>query len=449
MNHPLPIAAILVCLLVGGYCCPKCNAQGVDKADQTPQEDPGARKAADALAQQLGAANAEVRENAATALEAMGKKAGKALTNYISDNLSKLNGETQRENVVRMQGITKAATVLGKIGKGIAEDTQVREALWAAAEPKVKPGEKSEQWANLQMRLAAIEALGKINEYRGGILGKESSYPSSADEYADSSGSIDLHEVIKASEKVTEIAGDVFKELANGGRPAATPPPTPTPTTTPRPTPLPPPVKTDGDFYDCFLVLHNSQAKLVKLATQVKAAASGSNKKTTETAVSKLTDAKTLAASLRKIEVGYLDATKTGFAESPGLQADDKSHWQLKTEAAYDLLSETKQLNEELHSLDKAVSDRLELSALISDLGTISQKAHEKSESEHKLAAAKLAPVETSNPDLITAEAAKALNRIFSKRPPEKPPADATKKETAKDDAAKKDTAKKDTAAEE
>lgn len=116
MNHASPIRAILGCLFVAeSFLCGICGAQDVDRSGPARQEDPGVRKAADALALQLGAPSNEVRQNAATALEAMGFGAGKALASYI---FAELNDETQRENAVaRMQGITKAATILGKIGR--------------------------------------------------------------------------------------------------------------------------------------------------------------------------------------------------------------------------------------------------------------------------------------------------------------------------------------------
>jgi cell fate (sporulation/competence/biofilm development) regulator YlbF (YheA/YmcA/DUF963 family) len=429
MIKNLSVAAILGCFLVAGYGgWAKCNAQEVDKTDPAPQEDPGARKAADALAQQLGAPSAEVRQSAATALEAMGPRAGKALGNYIS---AELNGETQRESAVtRMQGITKAASILGKIGKGIAEDKQVREALWSAAESKVKLAERSQQyeWPKLQMRLAAIEALGKINEYRSGIFGNELD----TSELVQAKVACDASDASGALEK---IAGELFKELANDR--SASPPP---------PRGVPP----DKEFYSNFSVLYDSQTKLIKSAAQVKIAVLLS-KTTTEPILSKLTDASELERSVRKIYSGYLKATKKD--ESAKSNADNSKKGKEQTDAdnadgapaAYDMLTEARQLKDQLQSLCKEMrtleKDRVELSALISALGTISEAAHEKSEFEHKTAA-----VETSNSDLIAAEAAKALNRIFSKRPAEKPAADATKKDAAKKDTAKKDTAKKDTA---
>jgi hypothetical protein len=102
LNHLSPTAAIVVCLLVGGYCCcsTKCDEQ-VGNARSTPQESPGATTAADALVQQLGAPSSEVRESAAIAFEAMGPTEAKSLPNYIVNSLLKLNGETQRENPQR------------------------------------------------------------------------------------------------------------------------------------------------------------------------------------------------------------------------------------------------------------------------------------------------------------------------------------------------------------
>jgi hypothetical protein len=422
----LSIAATLACLLVGygGYTI--CDAKVADPG-LVPPEDPNVEAVARVLVNELSAPRLEVRDKAATALQTMGTNAAKALADYIENNL---------KNVKEIQGITKAVTVLGKIGKDLADDDDVRGALLRAARLD------ETNWPNLQLRLAAMDALGEINKYRGGIFGKESSYPSSADEYADPSGSVDLDKVIEASDKVAGIAGGVFEKLANGGRPAATPAPTPAPTTTPSPTPLPPPVKTDGDFYGCFLVLDNSQVKLVKLATQVKAAASGSNKKTTDAALSKLTDAETLAASLRKIEVGYLDATKTGFADSPAQQADDKSRWQLKTEAAYNLLTETRRLSYQLHSLETALDNgRDDLREVITGLQEVSDVALKQSGCRDKAATA-----QTPECALLGA-AANALNAIFSKPPEEKPAEELAKKEPAKKEAKasdKKDDTRKD-----
>src|SRR5207247_10626663 len=51
--------------------------------------------------------------------------------------------------------------------------------------------------------------------------------------------------------------------------------------------------------------------------------ASSSKEEMSETTSSKLGDAKTLAACLRKIEVGYLDATKVTFSDKPARQTDE------------------------------------------------------------------------------------------------------------------------------
>jgi hypothetical protein len=520
----LSVAAIFGCFLVAGYGgWAKCDAKEVNKPDSVRQYDPGAGTTARALTQQLSATSREVRENAATALEAMGSKAAKALAYYIGDNLSK----AQRENTLSlMQGITKAVTVLGKIGKDIADDNEVREALLSAADLKEQFADKGKgklnpeeiNWAKLQIRLAAIDVLGEINKHRGSILGSSlfsvgdfvsptglvkkvsdpsnpvslylwgqfsledqkvlqnpASTPSQQQstlvaalnkilkgpsiydkerfvgvklseetevlirrparedlirlnrlliEQAYPLEIFELAEVIDASDKLAKIAGEWFEKLAKHreATPKGTPPVVPTDASMTAQQAL------DKQFYANFMVLHDSQAKVIKIAAQVNVEAPPSKTTeptTTEPALSKLSDAKILESSIKKIEFGYLEATKISGAMKPADAAEDKSPWQLKTEAAYDLLSEAKQLNDQLHSLDTAIStlkeNRDELSALISALGTTS---------------------ETSDSD-ITAGAANALSRIFSKPPAETPAADAAKKETAKDDTAKKETPKK------
>jgi hypothetical protein len=396
----LSVAAILGCLLVAAYGgWTKCDAEAVDdkpvrnapevaKPGSTPHEDPAAR----ALAQQLEAAGAEVRENAATALEAMGPKAGEALAGYIEHNTS-------------ASGIRRAATILGNIGKGLAENDTVRQALLSAAGPGKSAGD---QWPRLQMRLAAIEALGKINEYRGGILGKES----------DNSK---LVQAKVASCELEKIAENLFDKLANGHRnePVATPP--------------------DADFYAEFKKLRDLEAEVIEISDDVEAAAPLS-KTTTEPAPSRLTDLKTLESSVKTIYSGYLEATKMGGLDHSGwapTTIENKSDWQMRSEAAYGMLTEAKQLKQQLESLYKATStlkkDRDALTALIVDLA-----ARGEPRSGYK--------VEPSDSDLITAEFAKALNRIFSKPPAEKPAADAAKKGAAKKDTSKKDATKDDAA---
>ena len=387
-----------------------------------PQEDTGARIAADVLAQQLGAANAEVRENAATALEAMGSKAGKALAKYIADNLLELNGETRLEiAVTRMQRITRAAIILGKIGKGIAEDEEVGQVIWSAAESKLRPAAKNERyaWAKLQMRLAAIEALGKINERRGGIFAKE----------LDASELVQAKDACDASDAAGElekIAGELFEKLAIERKTE--------PTATPSAKPAPKDSKRDEDFYRQLKVLHESQIKIIEIAAEVKVAAPLS-KTPPAPVLSKLTDANELEKSVHKIYSSYLKATNKN--ESPKANADDPKKGEKKADAddadgvpaAYDMLTEAGQLSHQLQSLCEEMrtleNDRGELSQLISDLETIPEAPQLESKN--------------LDSDNIKAEAAKALNRIFSKRQAETPAADAVRK-----DAAKKGTAQEE-----
>jgi hypothetical protein len=397
--------------------------------DPAPQEDPGARIAADVLAQQLGAASAEVRENAATALKAIGSKAGKALAKYIADNLLELNGETQVEiAVTRMQRITKAAIILGKIGKRIAEDNEVRGVLWSAAEPKLKPGEKNEQyvWAKLQMRLAAIEALGKVNEHRGGIFAKELD----ASELVQAKDACDASD---ASGELEKIAGELFDKLAIEKTPKELERKTEPKATLSAKSAAEDPER-DENFYRQLKVLRESQIKIIEIAAQVKVAAPLS-KTTPGPILSKLADANELEKSVHKIYSSYLKATNKD--ESAKSNADYPKKAEKKTDAgdadgvpaAYDMLTEAGQLSHQLQSLCKEMrtleNDRGELSQLISDLGTIPEAPQVESK---KL-----------DSDNIKAEAAKALSRIFSKRPAETPAADAAKKDTAKKDRAQEE----------
>jgi len=380
----LPIAAILACFLVGAYpFCAKCNAQKIGKSDSAPQEDPCARAAAGLLAKQLAASDREVRDNAAKALEAMGSAAAKALASYIGDNLSNLDHG----------GVSKAVTVLGKIGNDIADDDDVREALLSAARlPQT-------EWSVLELRLAALDALGEVNKYRSVLLTTDDD---------DSMDAFDPAKAIAASKELAKIADDVFEKLSTKRGDV--------------------PVRQDSDFYHNIAVVHHSQAELLQLATLVSAARSSSKKKkkkTAEPAFSKLADAKSLAASLRKIEIGYLDATKTLFATTPkpADQPDDKSHWQLETEAAFDFLTEATQLKDELDALSDFTGDRADLAKLLSEFATI-----------------------PANCELIKAAVASAINKIFSKPPEKKPAAEGAKQDATKE-GEKKDADKKDSPA--
>ena len=79
------------------------------------------------------------------------------------------------------------------------------------------------------------------------------------------------------------------------------------------------------------------------------------------------------------------------------LRSDDKSRWQLKVEAAYDLLTETRELRDQLHkAIGTFKKDQDNLAALVARLAGISA---------------------ISKSDLIKAATANTLNAIFSKLP--------------------------------
>jgi len=373
------------------------------------------RAAADALVQQLSSEKPEVRENAATALEAMGNKAAKALASQICRNLPNSSSCTptptptlastatptitpsptpkakRKSSIIDMQGTIKAVVVLGKIGNDVADDDEVRQALRSAASQ-----EEQTDWPQLQ--LAAIDALREINKYRGGILAIEDNNPKKTFDPAAAIGCADL--LAQTAEKVFEKS---------------------TVRSVPTPTPTPP----DEEFYSELKILCDSQAKLLKAAAQVSAGAAPS--KPEKPVFSKLTDAKTLAESLRRIEVGYSDATKTIDTTKLKLENTyDKTAWQFQTEAAYDLLTETSELRDQLHkALDPLKKNREDLATLVLDLATISANADSFPRAAH---------------EAIDAAVASALNGIFSK-PPEKKPATQTDK---KEDGTKKDAAKKE-----
>ncbi len=415
----LSIAAILGCFLVAGYCCIKCDAQ-IANPGSTPPQGVTVSDPAEVLVRQLSA-RTEVRDAAAKALQSMGRTAASALAGYITKNIDLTTGR-----ITEPEGVTKAITVLAKIGKDVADDEEVRKALVSAAKVVVR----ADDWPRLQLQLAAIDALGEINKYRGILLTTDDDDPMDT---------FDPAKALAASETLAEIADGLFKELlgkryddietATTAAPVvvvmggAAPTPTPTPTPTPKSKPTPPiPTPRDTEFYDDVSVLHDAQTKLLELADQAAVAASSPKESAAEPAFTKLADAKSLAASLKKIEVAYLDATKTVFAKKATDQADDKSHWQLKTEAAYDLLTETTQLRDELDSLSDFTVDRADLAKLLSELVTIP----------------------AANPE-VKAAVANAINGIFSKPPQKTPAAETAKKDTK--DGEKKDTDKKDDAA--
>jgi hypothetical protein len=149
---------------------------------------------------------------------------------------------TRRENrVADTQSTIKAVVVLGKIGKDVADDDDVRKALLAAANLP-----ENTNWPELQ--LGAIDALGEINKYRGALLS------------TDDDDSIDTFAPAKvASEELAKIANDVFKQLSAKRGDA--------------------PVPQDAHFYQNIVFIQQSQAELLHLAAQISAAASSSKKR--------------------------------------------------------------------------------------------------------------------------------------------------------------------------
>jgi hypothetical protein len=382
------LAAIIAYLLVGYGGCARSYAQGPEPSCSPSPDDPKVTSAARALVHQLRAAKAEDRERVATALQAMGSNSAKALTDYLALDHKPFNEDD-------ILAATKAVTVLAKIGTDVGDDCRVTNALLLIAELNRM------EWPLVGLRLAAIEALGEINKYRGGILTAE-------EENAEEK--FDLSKAIAASDELAKIAEQVFASARARG------------------TPTPAPASPDHSFYTNLKYLQDSQTKLVKLAAQVNAAAPFSNKK--KPVVPKLADANSLATSLRKIMVGYSDATKTIDVQKLKLENTyDKTAWQFQTEAAYDLESEVMELKTHLDALNKAVStvtkNRDALKSVISRLATISDQAS------------------GSNFDQIRIGVAGALNATFSKPPKEKPVEKGTKKDSDKKDS-KEESEKKD-----
>jgi hypothetical protein len=343
----------------------------------------------------------------------MGKTAASALARSISTTESP-------------EGVTKAITVLAKIGKDVADDEEVGKALLARARSTAKNWDvRADNWKRLQVQLAAIDALGEINKYRGGIVDKEVSISPMPTPTQIRKGIHDLGEIVEASDNLASIAGKLFDDLAKCKL-------------APTPTPHPGPGKPCPDFCCNLKILHESQARMVKLAGDVNVDTSSSEKK--ESPFPKLADEKILGASLKNIEVGYSDATKEINDDKLTLEnAYDKTSRQFKTEAAYDLLTEARQLNAQLHDLDKAVADlkknRDQLIGLISALGDISKKAQK---AERKAGGGK------TDPELIQIAVANTINAIFSKPPKKKPDEETTKKGGTKKDTTKEEKSQSD-----
>lgn len=353
---------MIACSLVGFASSVRSYAQGSDSSCSPSPDDPSV-SAAWALIQQLRATKPEDREKAATALQAMGTNATKALAYHLGHEPS--SEEDMKE-------LTKAVVILNKMGSDIAEDSCVQNALLVIAK---------RQEIMLGLRLAAIDALGEINKYKGGVLVEEDN---SEKKFEPSKVPTDT---------LRKIAAQVFAVARASTTPTPTPP--------------------DKDFYTSLEVLQDLQAKLVKVADQVNANAPPSKKK--RPAFPKLADAKTLAASLKKIEVDYSDATKTVDVQKLKLEAaGDKTGWQFKTEAAYDLLSDVKDLTSQLDALGRRFTqNRAAVKSLVSNLARISVDA---------------------NSAELRADVASALSRIFSKPPEKKPPEEATKQTAATKD---------------
>jgi hypothetical protein len=190
--------------------------------------------------------------------------------------------------------------------------------------------------------------------------------------------------------------------------------------TTPAPTPTPP---WENKFYTELDNLRKLQTQLLKTAAQVTAAASSSKENAGESPFTRLADRKAFAASLKRIEVAYLDATKDINKEKLKLEnASDKTQPQFKIESAYDLLIETTQLKKELDSLSDFTGDRDDLATLLSRLTTIS----------------------ATNSEVLKGAVASAINKIFSKPPEKKPASEGAKKDAKKDEDKKDNSTAKD-----
>jgi len=398
LNHASPIRAILSCLFVGGHllCAtyyaeadvPGRGAQsnGTEAETTTPcppyvtkdSPDEAVDATARLLVERLKLDDAVERDRAAAALQAMGTNAANALARHI---------ERYVQTGADIAGTTTAITILAKIGTDVVDNDEVTKALLCAAETN------GSDWSVLQLRLAAIDAIGQVNKYRGAQFTGDDD---------DSIENLNPRLALVTCEALETIADDLLMEQLSRKSSSEAPVPNPR----------------DGTFYKYISFLHDLQGKLLELAAQASAASSSS--KGAEPKFTKLTDAKTLAACLKKVVTAYSDATTAkNLKDGKPDNASDKMPWQFQTESAYDLVTETSQLSNDLNVLTDFADARTDLTELVSTLATIGNKS----------------------PNLDPTIAS-ALNAIFS-TPPEKKPAEGAKKE-AKTDEEKKDGGKKD-----
>jgi hypothetical protein len=171
--NTLTRAAVLCFVLLGHCGTAICSAQeaipapekkespcGETQPDPKKKSDPcesiGTSTAA-RLAEQLGDDNRYVAEEAANALEAMGTEAACVLGPMIKNCVKNL-GNPKTE--LRIQ---RAALVLGRMGNRVALEGSVPDGLLALA---------NEKGASLDVRITAIDAIGRIKAHRKAVVKK-------------------------------------------------------------------------------------------------------------------------------------------------------------------------------------------------------------------------------------------------------------------------------------
>lgn len=336
------------------------------------------KAAARALVQELGAEKVEDREKAATALQVMRRNAGAALAEHITAHPG-------------IPSATRAIIVLARIGSDVADDCTVTAALLGAAQLRGK------DWPSHQFSLAAIDALGEINKYQGAAFSST---------HDDPIENFNPGVALDSCDALMGIADDLLKQQLSRANDAASPAPTPT--------------LRDTDFYKNLKVLHEEQPELLELAGQISSMESSPKNKDADPTFTKLADSKSFAASLKKIATAYLDTTKKIDESKLKLEnSSDNNPWRFRAEAAYDLLSETTQLRDEIDTVNHFAVGRSDLRSLLAKLANI-------------------AAIDVERQAAVTG----ALNAIFSTPPA----AEKAKKSPTKDDE-KKDADKKDSAA--
>lgn len=379
-NFPMTVFLACACLFNSGGGT-RCTAQPAGV-----KVEPSLQKILDeAASDQNFQANPEfkgaITEAATQALQSMGPKATAALAHYIVITLpelqkTNLSSETRTKYLRRL---AKTAMILGTIGAPVAKDASACKMLLTTASFSMEAKDGGDPDPNVMlMRLAAIEALGKVHEHRGALLTVKR---------IDESGA--FSRASQAAGTVEEIAVAVFQDLAKN-RPAD---------------------KKDGKyderFETAFRELLKARPTIIKTAAQVKKLPD---------ATSSVPDEKGLEASLRTIHLSYLKATTAAH----GGDADKgKTDWHKKSEGAYELLNEARSLEVQLRSLQEEIQEiddeRIRLSDIVAGLTAVSRRI-----------------VPGKETDEILPEVAFALNRIFSAPAAKPAPAEAVKKDTKK-----------------